>query len=131
MKNDPIYKYRSIISTMVAHSLKKINSSKNNKSFKNILKYDENTLKHYLEKQFDNKMNHTNHGKYWDVGHRIPLSWFKTKKDLIKYGWNIKNVFPVEKVFNQTIQRDKFAYINNNEIYSKEEAIKELYGDEK
>jgi hypothetical protein len=130
-KNDTIYKYNAVIRSSLKNSFKNINKSKNMISTNRLLSFSTKELKKHLEKQFDAHMNHNNYGIYWDIGHRIPLSWFNTKTELLSIGWNIKNIFPVECNFNRNIQRDKFAYINNKKIFDKDIAIRELFGDDK
>ena len=131
-KTDPIYAFNKDLSRNLALSLNRINNSKNNIGAYTIINIPKTVLKSHMENQFKKDWSFKNRGTVWDIGHRIPLNWFKTKQELIKYGWNIKNIFPVEKHFNRHVQRDKFAFINNKQIYKKEEAIKELFlGDDK
>jgi len=126
---DSIYTFNKDLSRNLSLSLNRINYKKDNTTYKTI-NVSKPFLIKYIKNQFTKKMNFNNRGKIWDIGHRIPLAWFKNKNELIRYGWNFKNIFPVETYFNRYIQNDNFAFINNKKFYNKKDAIKELFGDE-
>lgn len=59
-------------------------------------------LKIHLQNNFDDKMSWNNYGKYWEIDHIKPVSWFE---DLSNYQqqsecFNWKNLQPLEKIEN-------------------------------
>jgi len=99
-KNDNLYRLNNNISCNVRFSLNKFNYSKI-KGWEKDLGYTRLDVKNHLEKQFDKNMSWDNQGKYWQIDHIIPLSWFKTKDQLIKHGWALKNLQPLESNLNR------------------------------
>jgi hypothetical protein len=59
------------------------------------------TLQKHLESQFDVNMDWGNFGVVWDIDHIIPISWFKTQDQLLKKGWALNNLQPLEKNLNR------------------------------
>ena len=58
-------------------------------------------LKYYFETLFDNDMNWDNQSKYWQIDHRIPISWFNIENDEeMKFACNYKNLQPMKKKLN-------------------------------
>lgn len=106
LKIDPLFKLNYIISRSVSKSLKNINCKKLDR-WNNLLGYNNIDLKDHLEKQFTTEMNWQNYGTYWHIDHIIPLSWFKTEEQLIKNGWKLKNLQPLEAKLNLE-KRDSF-----------------------
>jgi hypothetical protein len=96
---NPTRRLNCLISGSVRISLKEKGFLKQDKTFK-LLGYSGKELKNHLEKQFDQNMSWGNYGKYWQIDHVIPLSWFKTKNQIIKRAWDIKNLQPLERKLN-------------------------------
>jgi hypothetical protein len=58
-------------------------------------------FKYYFETLFDDKMNWENQSIYWQIDHRIPISWFNLENiEELKFACNYKNLQPMEKVKN-------------------------------
>lgn len=93
---DPSFRIKKLINARVCRAI-----DKQGKSLHQLLPYSFVELKNHLEKQFTNKMSWDNHGIYWHIDHIIPLSWFKTPEQLIKYGWALKNLQPLEHELNR------------------------------
>lgn len=95
-RNNFNYKLRQKISASIRRVLK------DNKQKIGYLDFDYNQLKNHLESKFSSKMSWGNYGSYWQIDHIIPLSWFKTQEQLIKYGWALKNLQPLETKLNMS-----------------------------
>ena len=100
VKNDILFRLNSNMSVCVRQSLNNINSLKRC-GWEKDLGYTRVDLKNHLEKQFDKNMSWGNYGAYWELDHIVPKSWFKTNKQLIKHGWALKNLQPLESNLNQ------------------------------
>jgi hypothetical protein len=93
---------------------KRISSSK--------LNYSSKDLKAHLEKQFIPEMNWGNYGTYWQIDHKVPITWFKTEKQIIQKGFALSNLQPLPAFFNKS-KSNYYAYdisknpINNNILY--------------
>ena len=84
------------ISNAVRRSL---NGKKNGRKWETLLGYTIKDLIKHLEKQFDDKMNWNNRGKYWHIDHIKPISLFKyeTAEELeFKECWALENLQPLE-----------------------------------
>jgi hypothetical protein len=117
--NNSLFKLRHISSVDIYESIKKYNKVKPKYPF-NIKE-----LKTHLENQFDNKMNWDNFGRYWDLEHKIPISWFDNAEDLIKYGWHLENLTPLEKI-NNIKKGNKYAVVGEEIFLEYEDAITEF-----
>jgi hypothetical protein len=125
-QTDKLFNLRCNISSSIAGSIKRYNSEFK----KQKLNYSIKELKEHLEKQFDNNMSWETYGKTFEIGHKIPISWFDNEEDFFVIGWDINNLFPIEPYFNRYVQSNKFALINGIKFYDKRSAIeyfKELY----
>ncbi len=62
------------------------------------LKCDKNTFLNWIEFQFDNNMNWSNYGSYWQLDHIIPSTHFDMT-NIIQYNkyYNHINIHPIEK----------------------------------
>jgi len=72
-------------------------------SYQHITGCDIDTLKKWLEFQFDSNMNWSNFGTYWQIDHVIPISIFDFEKERDKrvcFRW--KNLQPLKKEENQS-----------------------------
>lgn len=97
---------------LIARTLKKHNLQKNC-STKLLIDYTIEELKKHLEEQFTHKMNWNNFGKYWELDHKIPCSWFhfkSTKDKAFKICWSLENLQPLKKETNHAKQ-DNYAHI--------------------
>lgn len=97
---DDIFRLRLIIGSQLRDSLKRQNVSKHGRSWEKMLGYTKKELKIHLEKQFTKGMSWANFGSFWHVDHVVPISWFKTYEQVIKRGWALKNLQPLEAKLN-------------------------------
>lgn len=82
-END-IFKIKSYIRNRIRNFLKLKNISKRNKTF-DIVGCTPEELKLHLEKQFNNKMNWSNYGKFgWHIDHIIPLDLGCNEEEILK-----------------------------------------------
>lgn len=68
-----------------------------------LLGFTKVELMNHLEKQFDENMNWSNFGKYWQIDHKIPISYYKVNSfdDLnFKLCWRLDNLRPLSAVDN-------------------------------
>lgn len=82
-----------------------------NTSYEEIIGCCPDTLKKWIEFQFDNKMNWDNMGSYWQIDHILPINKFTFDKDIeinICYNWT--NLQPLNSVEN----RQKYNNIHLN-----------------
>lgn len=101
-RNNPIFRLNYQMGQRIYLSLKK---EKMGRSWKELLGYTINDLKQHLEKQFTSEMNWENWGKYWEIDHRIPKSWFKylkAEEEAFKKCWALKNLQPLELSKNRS-----------------------------
>lgn len=111
LKEDPVYRLRSIVSTSIGRALKKSFSSKNGSSILKHLPYTIQELKDYLENLFEFWMTWENYGTYrvdiwndndpstwtWHLDHIIPHSRFQyttMEERAFKDCWALSNLRP-------------------------------------
>ncbi len=111
-QNDPSFKLRMDVSTLIRRALKNSFSSKNGQSCFKYLNYTKQQLLKYLESQFEPWMTWNNHGKYnsktwkdndpttwtWQIDHIIPQSDlpYTSMKDInFKKCWSLTNLRPL------------------------------------
>ena len=111
-KNDPIFKFRGDISTLIRNSLSRYNYKKNTKT-ENILGCSVTEFKKYIESLFDEWMNWDNRGLYngelnygWDLDHIIPISFATNEEEIIKLN-HYTNFQPLCSYTNRNIKKDK------------------------
>jgi hypothetical protein len=121
-KNDVLFRLRTKMTSAINNSLYYFNNYKQNKSWEKLLGYNREQLKAHLEKQFINGMSWENQSSYWEIEHKIPLSWFDNEEELLKIGWNLNNIQPLEKKQNQE-KSNKYALVGKSVIHNKEEAV--------
>ena len=106
---NPNFRLRIILGNRLNECLKKSKTNKNS----NIIYLLGCTLeecKLHLEKQFLPEMNWENHGKIWEIDHKIPCSLFDlTKEEKQKECFNFSNLQPL---FKTTKIAKNFGYIN-------------------
>ena len=81
--NDPLFKLTDNIRSLILRGFKGTNIKKNTKT-SDILGCSFIEFKEYLEKQFDENMNWSNHGSYWHLDHKKPISLATTEHELIE-----------------------------------------------
>jgi hypothetical protein len=123
LKEDPVYKLRSIVSVSIGGALKRANSSKNGSSILKFLPYSFQQLKDHLEEQFESWMTWSNYGTYrldiwddnnsttwtWQLDHIIPHSKFpyvSMSDQEFKDCWALSNLRPYSAKQN-VIDKDR------------------------
>lgn len=97
--NDPLFKMKSIIRKLIRGSLKRQSVNKIEASVKILgCSYDE--FKLYLENQFTSDMNWNNQGSYWELDHKIPISWAKTEQEVYELN-HYTNFQPLSGIDNR------------------------------
>lgn len=109
IKEDPVFKLRATVSTVVRQALKKQNATKNNSILK-YLPYTMRQLKEHIESQFEPWMSWKNHGNYklrgkrvWHIDHIIPqsvLPYDSMEHPNFQKAWALENLRPLEAVEN-------------------------------
>lgn len=103
-KNDPLFKMKHNISSLILKTFKQNNCKKNNKSTE-ILCCSMQEFKLYIEKQFEPWMNWQNHGKYdknkqtWQLDHIKLISLAKNELEVIQLN-HYTNFQPLESMEN-------------------------------
>jgi len=106
--NDPLYKLKSTISSLIYKSLKYKSFEKKDKTI-DILGCSIEFFKNYLESKFTDDMNWKNHGKVWDIDHIIPISSAKNEEEILKLN-HYTNLQPLDSYINRYIKRNKLDY---------------------
>lgn len=78
---DPFYKMKFNIRSLIRNSLKRKFTDKSKKTI-DILGCSFEEFKVHLENKFDDKMNWENYGIYWEIDHIIPISISQTEEEL-------------------------------------------------
>lgn len=111
-KEDPVYRIRTDLSTIVVKQLKRNGGSKKGISVMKYLPYSIQELKDHLEAQFEPWMTWQNHGKYnirswkdadintwtWQLDHIIPqasLPYSSMEDENFKKCWALSNLRPL------------------------------------
>lgn len=105
-ENDPLFKLRCNIATLIRFCIKKQGYSKKSKTFK-ILGCTIEEFKVHLENKFVDGMTWDNHGK-WHLDHIYPVSLAKDEEELIKLNhytnfqplWALDNIRKSNKINN-------------------------------
>ena len=109
-----LVKLRILVATVMRSSLKRVNSAKGCASWESLLGFSRIDLKNHLEEQFSGGMSWDNFGSFWEIEHKIPLSWFKTREQLINRGWRLDNLQPLEKELNREKSNKYFGSPKTN-----------------
>ena len=97
-KNNELFKLKRVMRKDLFKGLKQVNEIKTNSTFK-TLGYSPTDLKSHLEKQFEPEMNWKNYGTKWHIDHIKPLSWAKTKEEVIQFN-KLENLQPLDAKIN-------------------------------
>lgn len=97
---NPLLKLSKNVRSNLRINLIKFFKTNKNSRFESLVGYSYFDLKVHLEKQFTSEMSWENYGIFWQVDHIVPLSWFKTREQFLKYGWALKNIQPLESELN-------------------------------
>jgi len=90
------------MTSAINHSLTKGTKARQRWEF--LVGFTVTQLKEHLEKQFIGDMTWGNHGSFWEIDHRIPISAhnFNTPADFdFRRCWSLKNLRPLEKSKNR------------------------------
>lgn len=82
-ESDPIYKLKCAIRTLISQSFKGQFTKKSKKTIE-ILGCDFITFSDYIESQFTENMNWDNYAEYWQLDHKIPISWARTEEEVYR-----------------------------------------------
>ena len=115
---DPFFKLKTSIRTIIYKSLKNKNLSKKNKTI-DVLGCSFEHFKSYIESKFEPWMNWENQGnpkdgvfeinKTWDIDHIIPLSSAKSEEDIIKLN-HYTNLQPLCSFTNRYVKKDNLFF---------------------
>lgn len=112
-KNDKNFQLSEILRSKIHKMIKGKNTS-----YVKYIGCNIETLKHWLEKRFNEYMNWDNLGSYWHIDHIIPINSFNFSNEQEKYiCFNWKNLQPLESKENiSKSNKIIFYYIMNNII---------------
>lgn len=109
-KNDPLYKLKCNLRSLIKESFKRKGFTKNSKTYQ-IIGCTYEQFKEHLEKQFEPWMTWDNYGLYngtecygWDIDHIIPLKTAKTENDVIRL-CHYTNLQPLCSHINRDIKK--------------------------
>ena len=97
-KNDPMYKAKSYLSSLIRNSFKRGYTTKSKKTLE-ILGCTFEEFRIYMETKFDEHMTWENYGPYWSIDHIKPVSLAKDIEEMIKLN-HYTNLQPMEKIAN-------------------------------
>ena len=110
--NDPLYKIKCNIRTLIGNSIKRNNFKKTSRTV-DILGCSIQAFKEYLESHFECWMNWDNYGLYngelnygWDIDHVIPVSSGLTESDIVNLN-HYTNLRPLCSKVNRDIKGSK------------------------
>jgi len=114
IKNEPLFKVKKCIKTLISNSIKYNGYKKNTKTEK-ILGISMSEFIKYIESLFEPWMNWENHGKYtgkynetWQIDHIIPISEGMSEKDIISLN-HFSNLRPLCSKLN--LEKSNFIII--------------------
>lgn len=82
-ENDPLYRLICSIRTLITQSFKGQFTKKSKKTLQ-ILGCSFEEFKIHIESLFTDEMDWGNYATYWQLDHKIPISWSKTEEDVYK-----------------------------------------------
>ena len=105
-KDNSIYKLNRVMSKSIWDALKGLKADRH---WEDLVGYTIKELREHLESQFDENMNWSNMGEYWEIDHIIPKNQFHytTEQDKqFKICWSLANLRPLEKIANKSRPKD-------------------------
>jgi hypothetical protein len=93
--SDALFKLARNTKSLLSYHLKSIKINKNGRQWETMLGYTREELNKHLDMQFTPPMNIFNHGSFWHIDHKIPLSYAKNEKELIEL-FQLDNLQPLE-----------------------------------
>jgi hypothetical protein len=98
LKTDPLFKLTHNLRNLIRNSIKNQGYKKTTKTAA-ILGCDYEFFHLYMELQFKPGMSWENHGE-WHIDHKKPISWAKTKEEVIKLNHytNLQPLWAVENI---------------------------------
>jgi hypothetical protein len=100
-QSDPQFKIKFLLRLRLLDALKRENVTKRHSALQ-LLGCEVNILKQHLESKFDNIMNWSNHGIYWEIDHIIPCSRFNLEdEEQQKQCFHYSNLQPLTKTENR------------------------------
>lgn len=94
------------ISKSLAMALK---GAKSERHWEDLVNYSIKQLKEHLESQFNENMNWSNYGSYWEIDHIIPQNLFhfnSTEDKEFQICWSLMNLRPLELHQNRSRPKD-------------------------
>ncbi len=107
-RKNPIIRIQNNISRALHRVLKE---KKYYQKWEDIVGFSAKDLINHLSKQFERGMTLENYGTYWNIDHRIPISWFNYTSiydEEFKRCWSLQNLQPKLNIDNIK-KSDKFA----------------------
>jgi len=112
-KNDIQFKIKTLIRGLINSHLKFKNIKKQYSSL-DYLGCNINFYREYLEKQFLPEMNWDNHGKLWEIDHKVSISKYNLdNKEQLKEAFNYLNTQPLFKTTKIAESLGYEGYIGN------------------
>jgi hypothetical protein len=100
-QSDPQFKIKYLLRLRLLDALKRENVTKRHSALQ-LLGCEVSTLKQHLESKFDNTMNWSNHGIYWEIDHIIPCGRFNLEdEEQQKQCFHYSNLQPLTKIENR------------------------------
>ncbi len=81
--NDPLYKLRNDISSLIRTTLSNLEIKKSKRTLE-IIGCTIEEFRYFLENKFDENMNWENRGTYWHMDHIIPISWATSEEEVYR-----------------------------------------------
>lgn len=100
-EEEPEYKLRKNVSSIIYQALKRSNGSKQGESFMQYLPYTIEELKIHLEQQFEPWMSWSNYGTYNSKN-------IKIENDQSTWRWHVDHIIPQSKLLYHTMEHPNF-----------------------
>jgi hypothetical protein len=100
-QSDPQFKIKFLLRLRLLDALKRENVTKRHSALQ-LLGCEVSALKQHLESKFNDTMNWSNHGIYWEIDHIIPCSRFNLEdEEQQKQCFHYSNLQPLTKTENR------------------------------
>ncbi len=102
-REDPIYRLRTNVSSIVGQAIRNQGKAKGGATF-SALPYTPSDLVEHIERQFDETMTWDNYGSYWEIDHIYPqslLPYDSLDHPNFQKCWDLDNLQPLEKIANR------------------------------